>query len=78
VLGKLHADIFNQQRYLLNGVDLTIKLLRNTDKLVLMGADDTNYKLHIKRASFFVQKIKINASTHRIVRQRPKASYLPY
>jgi hypothetical protein len=61
VLGKIHADIFNQQRYLLNGVDLTIKLLRNADKLVLMGEENKNYKLHIKRASFFVRKIKVNA-----------------
>lgn len=60
VLGKLHADIFNQARHLLNGVDITIKLLRNTDKLVLMGAADKGYKMEIKRASFFVRKVKVN------------------
>jgi hypothetical protein len=60
ILGRLHADIFHQPRYMLNGVDMTIKLLRNSDKLVLMGPADENFKLHIRKASFFVRKVKVN------------------
>lgn len=61
VIGRIHTDIFNQERLLLNGVDITIKLLRNTDKLVLMGAEAKTYKLDITRASFFARKVKVNA-----------------
>lgn len=60
LIGRLHADIFSQNRYLLNGVDLKLKLIRNTDKLVLMASEDASYKLKIVNASFFARKVKIN------------------
>lgn len=58
---KLHSDIFFQKRYLLNGVDLKVKLVRNPDKFVIMSAANTTYKLNITNASFFVRKVKINS-----------------
>jgi hypothetical protein len=60
LIGKIHSDMFCQHRYLLNGVDLKIKLLRNTDKFVLMGPADSSYKFKILHASFFVRKVKLN------------------
>jgi len=58
---KPHADIFFQKRFILNGVDLKLKLVRNDDRLVLMAAENSNFKLKIKSASFFVRKVKINS-----------------
>jgi hypothetical protein len=58
---KIHADMFFQHRYLINGVDLRIKLIRNPDKLVLMSAEDATFKLKITNASFFARKIRLNA-----------------
>lgn len=58
---KPHADIFFQKRFILNGVDLKLKLIRNPDNLVLMAANDAAFKLKILNASFFVRKVKINS-----------------
>ena len=45
--GKLHLDLFCQEKYLLNHVDLKIKLRRSRDVFALM-ADADNYKIKIK------------------------------
>lgn len=58
---KIHSDIFFQKRLLLNGVDMKIKLVRNSDKLVLMAADGSDFKLKITNASLFVRKVKVNS-----------------
>ena len=57
---KPHCDIFFQKRFILNSVDLKLKLIRNSDSLVLMAAQNSNFKLKIENASFFVRKLKIN------------------
>lgn len=56
-----HSDMFVQKRFILNGVDLKLKLIRNNDNIVLMGAADSTFKLKIVNASFFVRKVKINS-----------------
>ncbi|KAF0029442.1 hypothetical protein F2P81_018547 [Scophthalmus maximus] len=45
LLGPLHADIFFSKRFLLNSVDLRIKLSRANDAFALMCPANTNYKL---------------------------------
>lgn len=57
---RLHADVFLQNRYLLNGVDLKVNLTRNSNSLVLMAAANSAYKLKIQQASFFVRKVLVN------------------
>lgn len=56
-----HADIFFQKRYILNGVDLKLKLTRNSDSTILMAPAGSAFKLKILNASFFVRKVKINS-----------------
>ncbi|XP_067939591.1 uncharacterized protein F54H12.2-like [Watersipora subatra] len=60
LIGKIHSDIFFQNRYLLNGVDLKLTLIKNSDKLILMSGGASGFKLKIINASFFVRKVKIN------------------
>lgn len=60
LIGRFHSDMFFQNQYLLNGVDLRIKLLRNTDTLVLMAATNSDFKVKIENASLFIRKVKIN------------------
>ncbi|XP_066486401.1 vomeronasal type-2 receptor 26-like [Tiliqua scincoides] len=57
LLGHLHADLFFQEKLLLNGVDMKIKLTRSKDSFCLM-TDDANvcYKLKILLTSLFVKK----------------------
>ena len=60
VIGRPHSDIFYQHRYIVNGVTLKLKLIRNTDELVLMAAADATFKIKITNASFFVRKVSLN------------------
>ncbi|XP_062835853.1 uncharacterized protein F54H12.2-like [Anolis carolinensis] len=60
LMGHLHADLFFQEKLLLNGVDVKIKLTRNKNAFCLMSNDaNKRYKLHILSASLFVKKVKL-------------------
>ncbi|KAJ8018759.1 hypothetical protein HOLleu_43082 [Holothuria leucospilota] len=61
MLGPVHSDIFFQDKYLLNGVDMKLKLIRSKDTFCLMSDDvDVEYKVVVKEASLFVRKVKLN------------------
>jgi uncharacterized protein (DUF2132 family) len=57
--GKLHLDITNQDKFLPNGVDMNLKLIRNSDEFVLMSSAPDAYKVEIVDASLFVRKTKL-------------------
>ena len=38
MMGRLHADLFFQERFMLNEVDVKIKPIRSRDTFCLMGA----------------------------------------
>lgn len=52
----------SKNRYLINGVDMSIKLMRNSNAFCMMAADDSAYKLRVMKASFFVRKVKVNSA----------------
>ncbi|XP_066478855.1 uncharacterized protein F54H12.2-like [Tiliqua scincoides] len=60
LLGHLHADLFFQEKLLLHGVDVKIKLTRSKDRFCMM-TDDANvrYKLKLLTASLFVKKVRV-------------------
>lgn len=57
---NLHCDIFNINKFMLNGVELGLKLIRSKDEFHLLG----NHKAHVEiiEANLFVRKVKINPS----------------
>jgi hypothetical protein len=57
--GILHLDLFCQEKYLLNHVDLKIKLRRSRDVFALM-ADADNYKIKIKDLALFVRNVQLS------------------
>ena len=59
LLGHLHCDVFNQEKYLLNGVEVRIRLVRSRDTFCLLGNSNT-HRLHILEASLLVRRAKIN------------------
>jgi hypothetical protein len=59
MMGRLHADIFFQDRYMLNETGVKIKLVRSKDTFCLMGAEA---KVKIIHASMFVRKVKLSPS----------------
>ncbi|XP_033231609.1 uncharacterized protein F54H12.2-like [Belonocnema kinseyi] len=45
LIGHLHCDVFNQDKFLINGVELRLRLVRSKDLFCLM--DGTNGKLYL-------------------------------
>lgn len=58
LMGHIHSDIFHQNKYLLNGVELKVKLLRSRDEFSLMSK--SQFKVNIMEASLMVRRVKIN------------------
>jgi hypothetical protein len=56
MMGKLHMDLFCQDKYLLNHVGLKIKLRRSRDAFALV-ADAANYKIKIKEMAPYVNAL---------------------
>jgi len=60
MIGKIHADIFFQNHYLLNEVNVKIKLIRSRDSFCLISANDFVAKIEI--AIMYVRKVKLAPS----------------
>lgn len=60
LFSNLHCDIFNINKFMLNGVDLGLKLIRSKNEFHLLG--DTPGAVEIIEANLFVRKVKINPS----------------
>lgn len=59
MIGHLHCDIFSQDRLLLNGVEIRVRLVRSPDKFCLM--DGTNhFKVRIDEANLIMRRVKIS------------------
>lgn len=58
----IHSDIFNSNRYLVNGVQLQLKFYRASPEFAIM-VDDKNenkYKIQITDATLLVRKVKVS------------------
>ncbi len=63
LIGRIHSDIFFQNKYLLNGVNLKVKLIRSKNEFCLVSSDGAaDYKVQILEASLFVRRMKISPS----------------
>ena len=66
MVGMLHADIFCQEKFLLNGVELKLKLHRSKNAFSLLRSDDPEvdaqpeYKVQIMDATLLVRSAKLN------------------
>ena len=61
--GRIHSDIFNQEKLILNGVDLTVKLHRHKPEFCLLSADVAPAcKIIIVDAILYVTKIELTPS----------------
>lgn len=58
LMGHIHSDIFHQNKYLLNGVELKLKLFRSRDEFCLMSKSP--FIVNIMEASVMVRRVKIN------------------
>jgi len=60
MVGRLHADMFFQDRYMLNEVSVKIKLIRSSDSFSLMAENE--FKVRILNAIMYVRKVKLSPS----------------
>lgn len=79
LMGKLHCDVMNMGRYLLNGVDMKIRLLTTPEEFHLMDqTDNVAYKTKIEYISLYVRKVKLNpvvSLTHEKMLEKHTAKY---
>lgn len=62
-MGAIHNDVFFQERLLLNGVNLRIKLNRaKTSFCLLSSATTPDFKVTITEAILYVRKVKVASS----------------
>ena len=80
LIGQLHADIFNQNKLLLNNVDLRIVLSLEKPEFYIMEADTGTAHIKILDASLHMNEVKVNPNillAHRNVLEKQNAVY-PY
>ncbi|XP_024946137.1 uncharacterized protein F54H12.2-like, partial [Cephus cinctus] len=59
LIGHVHYDVFNQEKFLLNGVELRLQLVRTRDGFSLMDPNNA-CSLHITEATLLVRRAKIS------------------
>ena len=63
MMGRLHVNLFFQDRYLLKVVDVKVRLVQSKDAFALMaGGANPDYKISIVEAALFARKVKLNPS----------------
>ena len=62
MIGKIHSDLFFQDKYVLNYVGVRIRLNRNKDAFCLMAAAAATFKVKILDCKLYVRKVKISPS----------------
>ena len=61
--GRIHSDLFNQEKLILHGVDLAVKLHRHNPEFCLLNADtDPAYQVTTVDAILYVKKIELTPS----------------
>ncbi|KAI0232430.1 hypothetical protein LSAT2_017253 [Lamellibrachia satsuma] len=60
MMGRLHLDMFMQDKFLINGVDVKLRLVRSKPSFALMAQGPHEYKITFVNASLFVKKATLN------------------
>lgn len=59
LIGHLHGDVFNQEKLLINGVEVRVRLVKSRDAFCLMDPSGC-FSVHIEEASLLVRRVKIS------------------
>jgi hypothetical protein len=63
MISPLHIDLKSTTKYLINGVEMVVKLIQSKPEFCVMSAtDNPNIELKIEEAELFVRKVKISPS----------------
>lgn len=61
MVGRLHCDLFFQEKYLPSGMDIKMRFVRSKDAFCLMAADD-GFKVRIRECKLLVRRVKLSPS----------------
>ncbi|XP_072024891.1 uncharacterized protein F54H12.2-like [Amphiura filiformis] len=76
--GPIHADIFMQDRMLLSGIDIKVKLTPSKPEFCLVSPEqDAAYKVVITHAALLVRRVHVNPSIA-LGHARALSTVLPY
>ena len=78
LIGRLHCDIFNSDRYLINNVSMNLKLIPSRPAFCVMGNSELKLNLNIDNALLIVRKAQINPSVmlgHAMALEKTTAKY---
>lgn len=65
MIGRIHADLFFQEKYLPSEINMRIRLVRNRDAFCLMAQDaNAGFKVKIRDCKLFVRKVKLSPSVY--------------
>lgn len=77
--GPLHVDIAFQEKYLINGLSMRIKLTRSPNRFCLQSTDqNANYRLDISQAVYYVRRIKVSPAIELAHAKAMEKSNAPY
>jgi hypothetical protein len=62
MMGRLHSDLFFQDRLMLNDMTMRIRLVRSKDAFCLMSAQGAAYKARIVECKMLIRKVKVSPS----------------
>ena len=62
MIGRLHIDFCHQPRYLINGIDVKLRLVRSKNEFALMASGDDMFKIQITEACLYVRKCQLSPS----------------
>ncbi len=61
LLAPIHADVFHQDRLMLNNIDVRVELHRNSDAFCIQTLEDAHVgcKLHVESMVWYVKKVEV-------------------
>ena len=63
MIGRIHSDIFFHDRYMLNEVNVIVRLVRNKDSFCLMSGEmNPSYKVKLISSVLLVRKVQLSRS----------------
>jgi hypothetical protein len=77
MISKIHCDIFNSNKYLLDNVSMNVKFSRSKDEFCLMSNNDS-FSVKIDKAVLLVRKVQISPSVivgHSLALEKTTAKY---
>ncbi|CAF0891650.1 unnamed protein product [Brachionus calyciflorus] len=78
LIGRLHCDIFNPDRYLIKNVSMNLKLIPTRPEFCLMGDKTKSYYISVNQATLLIRKAQINPSLmlgHALALEKTTANY---